>query len=260
MHAMSSFLRRAPLAAAFAFAAPALLHAQAAPATRTIPVLRGDDGTEVAIDSASLGRTGDGRFGVKTIVRFSEPVQMDGGLTFDREVDVQELDCARGKARVFFSHLYRGDAMVLATRLNTGWVDVAPEHRPVFDASCQTLTASYASLPLEADSGTAQVQPRLVNASEVQRALVRSFPPLLRDQGAAGEVKIRERIRDDGVVDQASIETIDATDYRFAQAAREVVMKMRFAPARLGGRPLPYWMNIPVTFQLAGPRGAPVSF
>jgi protein TonB len=106
-----------------------------------------------------------------------------------------------------------------------------------------------------ADEGTYELsaveeQPSLSNGSEVQRQLARQYPPLLRDAGVVGTVTLRMRVLEDGHVDPESISVENTTHDAFADAAKRVVEKMRFRPAKVGGHPVKVWVTLPVTFQL----------
>jgi len=114
-------------------------------------------------------------------------------------------------------------------------------------AAGRTLPPDDSTLELSA----VEVQPELANREEVQANLSRNYPPLLRDAGVTGTVTLRMRIRSDGSVDTGSITVEQATHDAFSQAAAAVVARMRFRPARLNGRPVPVWVTLPVTFQLA---------
>jgi protein TonB len=93
-------------------------------------------------------------------------------------------------------------------------------------------------------------RPDLTNRSDVARSLSRNYPPLLKDAGITGTVTIRMRIMEDGRVDPASISVENSTHDAFGDAARKVVERMRFRPAKVGGRPVKVWITLPVTFQL----------
>lgn len=90
--------------------------------------------------------------------------------------------------------------------------------------------------------------PRLLNASDLARQLERNYPPLLRDAGVSGDVVLRFRLLEDGRVDAASIQTISATDSQFVAAAERSVGRLRFRPARINGRPVKVWVELPIAF------------
>lgn len=94
-------------------------------------------------------------------------------------------------------------------------------------------------------------QPRLANIAEVQAALAHNYPPLLRDAGVTGTVTLRMRVDADGNVDPRSVTVEQTTHDAFADAATRVAETMRFIPAKIHQEPVPVWITIPITFQLA---------
>lgn len=105
------------------------------------------------------------------------------------------------------------------------------------------------------DEGTYELsaveeQPSLSNSSEIQRQLSRQYPPLLRDAGVTGTVTLRMRVMEDGTVDPSSVSVENSTQEGFADAAKHVVERMRFRPAKVGGKAVKVWVTLPVTFQL----------
>ena len=94
-------------------------------------------------------------------------------------------------------------------------------------------------------------QPELANISEVQRALARNYPPLLRDAGVTGTVTLRMRVDASGAVDPRSITVEQSTHDAFSTAATRVAETLRFRPAKIHQKPVPVWITLPITFQLA---------
>jgi len=219
-------------------------------------VMRGDDGTTVSVDSASISHTRDSAFVVQTAVRFPQPMQLESGQPIDREVDVEELDCAGGRSRGFESRLLLDTAVVRRVELSAEWAPVAENRRPLFDARCGYLLSSFAAaLPVAYELSGVEEQPELANRQAVAAALARAFPSRLRAAGDSGLVTIRMRVRDDGTVDVPSIQVVRTTNPGFSDAARQVVRVMRFRPARVGGTAVPVWVTLPVSFssQASGP-------
>ena len=243
------------LAAACIALVPAALAAQARPAAGRIPVMRGADGTEVWLDSAAVYRTGERTFSVKSVVQFPELMRPAEGAPFDREVDVEDMDCAAAKTRSGFSQLFRGDSIVFAMRAEADWEDVPDVRRAVFDATCQALSGPWAaSLPPEPDVSAASQQPELLNARAVMAALVREYPRTLRDHGLSATVTLRFRVGTDGVPQPATVDVVGATDYAFADAAVRVVQAMRFRPATVRNERVMTWVTIPIQFEMRGQR------
>lgn len=100
------------------------------------------------------------------------------------------------------------------------------------------------------DVSLAEEKPQLRNASEVQRLLQRLYPPLLRDAGITGQVQMRFVVNAQGRVDPGSVSVVSATHDAFGEATTKVVEKMRFSPAKVGGRAVPVLVSIPISWTL----------
>ena len=91
------------------------------------------------------------------------------------------------------------------------------------------------------------VRPELRNVEEVQRALVRNYPPLLRDAGIGGSPSIWFFIDRDGNVVQTRISR-ESGHPALDQAALAVAASMRFSPAMNRDEPVAVWVEIPIVF------------
>jgi len=105
------------------------------------------------------------------------------------------------------------------------------------------------------DAGTYELsaveeQPDLRNRTEVGRQISRQYPPLLRDAGVTGQAMLRFRVNEDGRVDAGSITIESSTHEAFGDAARKVIERAQFRPAKVGGRPVKVWVTLPITFTL----------
>ena len=89
--------------------------------------------------------------------------------------------------------------------------------------------------------------PELLNRGEVQRALISSYPPLLRDAGIGGSPTIHFFIDETGVV-RKTIMSRSSGYPALDDAALEVAQVMRFAPAKNRTRDVPVWVEIPIVF------------
>lgn len=99
------------------------------------------------------------------------------------------------------------------------------------------------------DISSVEVKPSLSNGSDVARALERNYPPLLRDAGVGGTVMLSFRVNEDGRVDASTIQVVSSDNEQFSDAARKVVERMRFRPAKVNDRPVKVLVQIPITFQ-----------
>jgi TonB family protein len=94
------------------------------------------------------------------------------------------------------------------------------------------------------------VRPSLRNADDVQRALVRVYPPSLRDAGVTGETVLQFVIGENGRVEPGSVEIVSSSNDEFAAAARRIVSTMRFSPAKSGGRNVRVVTTLPVAWNV----------
>jgi periplasmic protein TonB len=91
------------------------------------------------------------------------------------------------------------------------------------------------------------VRPELQNHAEVQRALVRNYPPLLRDAGIGGTPIVWFFIDENGRVLRTQLSKgsgYEALD----NAALAVAEMMRFSPALNRDKRVQVWVEIPVVF------------
>jgi TonB family protein len=238
--------RTLALAAAL-LAAPRLHAQQAPPPGRLREVLRADDGTVLAVDSASVVHQRGAVYAVHRVVQFPAPRVLPDSSVVDEEVDYEELDCAGDRSRAFLSLLYLDGALVDARRQVNEWTPVPDARAAAFRATCGVLR----SLDVRAyELAQVEEQPSLVNLGAVQQAVSREYPAELRDGGVTGTVTLRLRVLPDGSVDHGSVSVVEATHPAFGEAARRVATTMRFRPARVHHRPVAVWVILPVVFRL----------
>jgi len=101
--------------------------------------------------------------------------------------------------------------------------------------------------------GPVDEQPTLRNREEVARHIMALYPRALRDSGVSGAVIMRFRISAEGTAEPTTIKGAVVTDLAFEEPGRAVVRRMRFTPARLGGRPVPITVSIPIQFIMPTP-------
>ncbi|MXY31367.1 MAG: M56 family metallopeptidase [Gammaproteobacteria bacterium] len=92
------------------------------------------------------------------------------------------------------------------------------------------------------------VRPDLSNEREVQRAMEREYPPILRDAGIGGTVNVHFFIDAEGVVQRVLVAEPSGHE-ALDSAALRVARVFRFNPARDEDEPIPVWIAIPLTFQ-----------
>jgi TonB family protein len=93
------------------------------------------------------------------------------------------------------------------------------------------------------------VRPQLRNVREVQQALIRHYPPLLRDAGIGGEALIWFFIDEDGAVRDARVNRSSGHD-ALDQAALTVAGIMEFTPAYNRDVRVPVWIAMPIGFEV----------
>jgi periplasmic protein TonB len=128
-----------------------------------------------------------------------------------------------------------------------GGVASGVEHGVAQDVSARETPPDEGTYELAA----VEEQPRLSNQAEIARQLERNYPALLRDAGVQGVVQVRMRVMEDGRVDPASITIVSASHEQFGDATRRTVERLRFRPARVGGRPVRVWVELPIQWTLS---------
>ena len=101
------------------------------------------------------------------------------------------------------------------------------------------------------------VAPDYVNANEVQRALEREYPPLLRDAGIGGTVQVWFFIDEGGTVKNAAIFK-SSGHVALDEAALRVAPVFKFTPALNRDKAVPVWVSLPITFTTRGGQTAEV--
>jgi TonB family protein len=90
-------------------------------------------------------------------------------------------------------------------------------------------------------------RPELQNAAEVQRLLIRHYPPMLRDAGIGGAPVLWFLVGEDGAVRSAQLSRTSGYA-ELDEAAIAVAKQMRFSPALNRDQRVPVWIEIPIVF------------
>ena len=93
------------------------------------------------------------------------------------------------------------------------------------------------------------VSPEVRNRSEVQQALIRLYPPNLRDVGIGGSVVVWYYISETGQVLDSRIGE-SSGQAALDAAALEVAAVFQFTPAMRRNERVPVWIQLPITFQV----------
>jgi TonB family protein len=235
------------LFAALACAAPLAAQTE----QRLLRIAASSDGTVLSLDSASLARTGDSTFVVDAV--YLLPADSTRQVAADRQVESQEMDCARTRFRGRATTYYLGGTPVPVadeTRVPpSAWQPVGDDELPIFQAICGYLLGSFAaSLPVTLEAGSVDRPPELVNRAEATMALSHAYPPAMRDARLGGTVRLRFLITAEGRVDPATARVLWASRPEFGAAGLQVLQRMRFRPARHHGAGVAVWATVPMTF------------
>ena len=92
------------------------------------------------------------------------------------------------------------------------------------------------------------VRPEIRNRQEVQAALIREYPGVLRDAGVSGRVVVWLYVSDRGMVLDRRVSRA-SDNVQFDEAALRVATAIRFTPAENRGDPVAVWIEIPITFE-----------
>jgi len=93
------------------------------------------------------------------------------------------------------------------------------------------------------------VRPDIRNREQLQRALAREYPLLLRDAGIGGTVEVWFQIDEEGVVQETLVKTSsghEALDW----AALKVAEIIEFTPALNRDKRVSVWISLPITFTI----------
>jgi protein TonB len=93
------------------------------------------------------------------------------------------------------------------------------------------------------------VAPSILNRDEVIRAMTREYPPLLRDAGIGGTVRVYFFIDEQGTVQDFRVDQ-SSGHAALDEAALAVASVYRFSPALNRDKKVPVWVSFPITFQV----------
>lgn len=133
------------------------------------------------------------------------------------------------------------DLTIAPTTFEANPVEALPEP-PRRDQGEPELAAAPTFTPMT-------VRPRLLNADEMARLLVRYYPPLLRDAGIGGTVRVWFFIDATGYVERTLVNESSGFE-AFDQAALQVADRMRFTPAYNRDQAVPVWVSLDVRFEV----------
>lgn len=91
------------------------------------------------------------------------------------------------------------------------------------------------------------VQPDIKNGAELARAVVREYPPLLRDAGIGGTTQVWFFIDETGAVQDLRLDTSSGHE-ALDEAALRVAELVEFTPAMNQDERVPVWISLPIKF------------
>ena len=89
--------------------------------------------------------------------------------------------------------------------------------------------------------------PDIQNRREMSEALVRHYPPVLRDSGVSGTARVAMLVAESGRIEHAEVsESTGNPD--LDQAALRVAKVIEFSEVRMEGEPICYLVALPISF------------
>lgn len=89
-------------------------------------------------------------------------------------------------------------------------------------------------------------EPKPINLAEIQKSI--GFPTAARDANIEGSVVLRVLVERDGTYKRHIV--LNSVHPILTKAVENEIHRLRFTPAIQGGKPIPFWMNIPINFKL----------
>jgi protein TonB len=93
------------------------------------------------------------------------------------------------------------------------------------------------------------VSPKLLNREEIQAAIQRNYPAMMRDAGIGGKTKVWFFIDETGKVVKSQVNTSSGYDQLDA-AALKVAPLAKFTPAMTHDKKIPVWVAMDIVFQV----------
>jgi TonB family protein len=123
--------------------------------------------------------------------------------------------------------------------------------RPLSAAAQTTAPAAQdTAAPAASDTTLGDHGPLLLNPRQLEARESMFYPTLLRDAGVVGIVKARFTVTANGRV--TGVQVLSDVSDAFADAARNVVRGLRYAPAVSGGQPVDAEVKLDVKFDVPG--------
>jgi periplasmic protein TonB len=146
---------------------------------------------------------------------------------------------ARPATPVVSSATIDDDITIAPTTFESNPIENLPPP-PTASAGAEDLSRAPTFTPMT-------VRPELQNTREIQRALERNYPPLLRDAGIGGTPVVWFFIDENGRVLRTQLSKSSGYDALDA-AAIQVANMMQFSPALNRDKRVQVWVEIPIVF------------
>ncbi len=116
-----------------------------------------------------------------------------------------------------------------------------------------TPPKSFAEVKDEPTFTPFTVAPDILNRDQVIAAMQSEYPPLLRDAGIGGTIKVYFLIDAAGAVRDVRLDESSGHE-ALDRAALKVAGSYRFSPALNRDEKVPVWVSLPITFQVRGDK------
>jgi protein TonB len=94
-----------------------------------------------------------------------------------------------------------------------------------------------------------QAPPKLSSTATAARLIQDSYPADLKNRGVGGMVELQFVVDDKGKVDPGTVEVVDATQTALGEAAKKVVARLDFNPAKVNGTPVRVKVTLPIIYK-----------
>ena len=132
--------------------------------------------------------------------------------------------------------------------LPTAFQDEQPDQVEI-PTTADDAASSLRALSAEPQFTPYTVAPSILNRDEVVQAMGREYPPLLRDAGVGGTVRVYFFIDQDGRVQDRRVD-VSSGHAAIDDAALAVAEVYEFSPALNRDQKVPVWVSFPITFQV----------
>lgn len=177
----------------------------------------------------------------------TDGVPRDASVTTSTDAAFDSVTLASLSALRFTPATVSGRPVPVRIELPVQWTPADPE------SDGPATSGASGERPAAGPDGTGvyalrdvDVAPRPQNIAEMQRAMVASYPPALREAGVDGTAQVRFRVDAQGVPHDFVVTA--SSDPGFAQPTLNALSVLRFTPARKDGRPVDVWVELPVTW------------